>query len=149
MANRGKPYENLVALVAKALHPGAAVEVGEWVEGPDGTREIDVSVRGQIDDKQTFILIECKDWKKDVGIAAIDALDSKRHDVAADKTMISATAGSPGRSQESRAQGDHVRFGVSGRRRHHPLCAEQGVLREEIIGRTVLLENIRGRGTSS
>ena len=75
MAKLGKPYENVVALVAKALHPGATVEVGEWVEGPDGTREIDVSVRGQIDGKQTFILIECKDWKKDVGIAEIDALD--------------------------------------------------------------------------
>jgi hypothetical protein len=93
MAKLGKPYENLVALVTKALHPGAAVEVGEWVEGPHETREIDVSVRGQIDDKQTFILIECKDWKKDVGVAAIDALDSKRHDVAADKTMIVSNSG--------------------------------------------------------
>jgi hypothetical protein len=93
MAKLGKPYENLVALVAKALHPGATIEVGEWIEGPDGAREIDVSVRGQIDDKQTFILIECKDWKTDVGIAAIDALDSKRHDVGADKTMIVSNSG--------------------------------------------------------
>lgn len=93
MAKLGKPYENLVALVAKALHPGATIEVGEWVEGPDGAREIDVSVRGQIDDEQTFILIECKDWKTDVGIAAIDALDSKRHDVGADKTMIVSNSG--------------------------------------------------------
>ena len=93
MAKLGKPYENLAALVAKALHPGAAVEVGEWIEGPDGTREIDVSVRGQIDGKQSFILIECKDWKKDVGIAEVDALDSKRHDVAADKTMIVSNSG--------------------------------------------------------
>jgi hypothetical protein len=61
MAKLGKPYENLVALVVKALHPGAAIEVGEWIDGPDGAREIDVSVCGQIDDKQTFILIECKD----------------------------------------------------------------------------------------
>jgi hypothetical protein len=93
MAKLGKPYENLVALVAKTLHPGAAVNVGEWVEGPDGVREIDVSVRGQIDGNQTFILIECKDWKSDVGIAEIDALDSKRHDVGADKTMIVSNSG--------------------------------------------------------
>ena len=57
MAKLGKLYENLVARVAKALHPGATITVGEWVDGPDGAREIDVSVRGQIDDKQTFILI--------------------------------------------------------------------------------------------
>ena len=93
MAKLGKPYENLVALVAAALHPGATIEVGEWVEGPDGAREIDVSVRGQIEDRQTFILIECKDWKLDVGIAAIDALDSKRHDVRADKTIIVSNSG--------------------------------------------------------
>ncbi len=89
----GKPYENLVALVAKALHPSATIEVGEWIEGPDGAREIDVSVRGQIDDKHTFILIECKDLKGNVGIGAIDALDSKRHDVGADKSMIVSNTG--------------------------------------------------------
>jgi hypothetical protein len=93
MAKLGKPYENLVALVAKALHPGAIVEVGEWFDGPDGGRDIDVSVRGQIDDKQTFVLIECKDWKKSVGIKEIDALDSKRGDVGADKTMIFSNSG--------------------------------------------------------
>jgi hypothetical protein len=93
MAKLGKPYENLVAVVAAALHPGATIEVGEWVKGPDGTREIDVSIRGQIEDRQTFILIECKDWKLDVGIAAIDALDSKRHDVRADKTIIVSNSG--------------------------------------------------------
>jgi hypothetical protein len=52
-----------------------------------------VSVRGQIDGKQTFILIECKDSKRNVGIGAIDALDSKRHDVGADKTMIVSNSG--------------------------------------------------------
>jgi hypothetical protein len=93
MAKLGRPYENLVALVAKALHPGARIDVGEWVEGPDGAREIDVSVRGEIDNRQTFILIECKDWKSDVGIAEIDALDSKRQDLNADKTMIVSNHG--------------------------------------------------------
>jgi Restriction endonuclease len=93
MAKLGRPYEGLVALVATALHPGAVIEVGQWVNGPDGTREIDVSVRGFIDGKQTFILIECKDWKSDVGIAAVDALDSKRLDLVADKAMIFSNSG--------------------------------------------------------
>jgi hypothetical protein len=93
MAKLGKLDENLVAQIARALHPGAAVEIGEWIDGPDGAREVDVSVRGYIDGKQTFILIECKDWKKDVGIEEIDALDSKRHDVGADITMIVSNGG--------------------------------------------------------
>lgn len=93
MAKIGIPYEGLVGLVAAALHPTASIEVGEWVEGPDGAREIDVSVRGEIEGKHAFILIECKDWKKDVGIAEIDALDSKRGDVGADKTIIVSNSG--------------------------------------------------------
>ena len=93
VAKIGKPYEGLAGLVAVALHPTASIEVSEWVEGPDGAREIDVSMRGEIDGKHAFILIECKDWKKDVGIAEIDALDSKRGDVGADKTIIVSNSG--------------------------------------------------------
>jgi hypothetical protein len=90
MAKLGKPYETLVGLIAKALHPDAVVEVGEWVEGPDGEREIDVSIKGAIDGKDTFILVECKDWKRDVGIGTIDAIDSKRRDLGADRTIVVA-----------------------------------------------------------
>jgi hypothetical protein len=69
------------------------VEVGEWVEGPDGDREVDVSIRGIIEGKDTFILVECKDLKRDVGIAAIDALDSKSKDLGADRTIIVGNSG--------------------------------------------------------
>ena len=61
MAKLGRPYEGIVALIGQALHPDASVEIGEWIEGPDGAREIDVSIRGMIDGEETFILLECKD----------------------------------------------------------------------------------------
>lgn len=93
MAKLGKPYENVVALIGEALHPGASVEVGEWIDGPDGEREVDVSIKGVIDGQGTFIFLECKDWKKDVGIESIDALDSKRQDLAADRTIIVSNSG--------------------------------------------------------
>ena len=93
MAKLGRPYEGIVALIGQALHPDASVEIGEWIEGPDGAREIDVSIRGMIDGEETFILLECKDWKKDVGIEAVDALDSKRHDVGANKAMLVSNSG--------------------------------------------------------
>jgi len=93
MGKLGKPYENIVALVLGALHPGANVVVGEWVEGPDGEREIDVAVNGRIDDTDQFILVECKDWKKKVGIEQIDAIDSKRDDVNATRVMIFSNSG--------------------------------------------------------
>jgi hypothetical protein len=68
MNKLGRAYEKLIALVAEALHPAAEISVGEWTTGPDGVREIDVSVRGLIDGQQTSILIECKDKSSDVGI---------------------------------------------------------------------------------
>ena len=93
MAKLGKPYETLVGLISQALHPGATVDVGQWVEGPDGEREIDVSIKGVIDGAETFILVECKDWKKEVGIGTIDAVDSRRRDLGADKTIVVANGG--------------------------------------------------------
>jgi len=91
----GKPYENLVGIIQKALHPDAIVEMGEWVVGPDGERELDVSVRGEVDGVPTFIFLECKDWKKQVGIEAVDAFDSKRADLGADRAILVSKAASP------------------------------------------------------
>jgi len=93
MDKAGAEYQDIVAIVAKALDPDAEVAVGEWVEGPDGRREIDVKVRGTVDGASTFILIECKDWKEPIGISAIDALESKSRDLGADCTIIYSNSG--------------------------------------------------------
>jgi hypothetical protein len=55
--------------------------------------EVDVEVRGDPDGKPFFLLIECKDWRDPVGIEAIDALDSKRKDLQADRCMICSNSG--------------------------------------------------------
>lgn len=93
MAKAGAEYQELVALVAKALDPKADIKTGQWVEGPDGDREVDVEVRGTVDGKSHFIHIECKDWKKPVDIQEIDKLDSKRLDLSADAVMIYSNSG--------------------------------------------------------
>jgi hypothetical protein len=93
MVKLGRPYETLVGLIEQALHPDATVEVGQWVEGPDGEREIDVSIKGAVDGKDTFVFLECKDWKKQVGIETIDAVDSKRQDLGADRTIVVSNSG--------------------------------------------------------
>ena len=46
MAKRGSEYEQIVGSIRRALDPGATVEVGKWVKGPDGRRDRDVRVRG-------------------------------------------------------------------------------------------------------
>jgi hypothetical protein len=93
----GRAYQELVAQVVKAFDPKAEVMVGEWVEGPDGRLDMDVSVRGTVDGKPIFSLIECKDFTLaktgKVGRPLIDALDSKRHDLGVDLAFICSNSG--------------------------------------------------------
>lgn len=96
MPKRGDEYQEIVGAVAKALDPGATVNVGQWVEGPDGRRDMDVEVKGTIEGRPRFVLIECKDWRRPVGIKEIDALDSKRHDLGSDETIIYSNSGFTG-----------------------------------------------------
>jgi len=93
LAKAGSEYEELVSLVAKALDPNAEIRMSQWVEGPDGNREVDVELRGIVDGKPHFILIECKDWKRPVDIQQVDKLDSKRSDLSADAAMIYSNSG--------------------------------------------------------
>jgi hypothetical protein len=95
---KANPYQQLVATVAQALDKGAQVDPESWLEGPDGRRDMDVSVRGTFNGRKVLIVIECKDWgkgkkKRPVGIEAIDALESKWRDVGADMAIICSNSG--------------------------------------------------------
>ena len=93
MAKLGDEYQEIVGAVAQALDPGASVKVGQWIEGPDGKRDLDAEVRGTVDGSPSFVLIECKDWAKPVGIGVVDALDSKRRDLNTDRAIIYSNSG--------------------------------------------------------
>lgn len=93
MAKPGDEYQDIVAAVQRALDPGASVRVGVWVAGPDGRRDLDVEVRGTLNGTPRLTQIECKDWSDPVGIAVIDALDSKRRDVGADDAIVFSNSG--------------------------------------------------------
>lgn len=93
MAKAGDEYQEIVGVVAQALDPGASVKVGQWVEGPDGKRDLDVAVRGTINGSPYFVQIECKDWSVPVGIDIVDALDSKRRDLGADRAILFSNSG--------------------------------------------------------
>ena len=96
MPKRGDAYQEAVAVVARALDPTAEVQIGTWIEGPDGRRDLDVSIRPRAAGAVSFVLIECKDWKRPVGIAAIDALESKRRDINAGSVIICSNSGFTG-----------------------------------------------------
>lgn len=90
---RGEAYQGAVALVAKSIVPSADVEVGVWIDGPDGRRDLDVVIRPKGADSTPVVVIECKDWNRPIGIAFIDALDSKRRDLGALIAMICSNSG--------------------------------------------------------
>ncbi len=93
MAKAGSIYEKLVASIISTMSPGARVEYGQWTDGPDGRRDLDVEIRGIIHGEEQFVVIECKDWKDAVGIGVVDALDSKRRDIKADYALICSNSG--------------------------------------------------------
>ena len=94
----GEAYQDLVAEIMRMFASKANVTVGEWVDGPDGRRELDVSIRGTLNNQQVLIFIECKDYTYSnkptpVGIKDLDALESKRHDLKANLAMIASNSG--------------------------------------------------------
>jgi restriction endonuclease len=97
MSKKGRPYEQVVAAVFEAFDPRASIARGKWVVGPDGRRELDVLIEGTAGGHPTKGIVECKDFNPSrtgpVGIAYIDALDSKRRDLAAQFALICSNAG--------------------------------------------------------
>lgn len=93
MAKSGLEYQQLVAEIESAFDPGAEVQVGEWVEGPDGNRDCDVSVRGAHDGHDYVVFIECKDHRRPVGISIVDGLDSVRRDLKPDVVILYSNSG--------------------------------------------------------
>ena len=47
MVKAGKIYEKLVTDILSTMSQGATVQFGQWIEGPDGRRDLDVEIRGQ------------------------------------------------------------------------------------------------------
>ena len=97
MRKKGTDYEIVVSEIAQGFNPKANVEQGKWVTGPDGRRDMDVTITGTINEEQKKILIECKDYNPNstgkVGIEIVDALESKARDLSMDYSLICSNAG--------------------------------------------------------
>jgi len=97
MGKKGSSYEKFVANVVAAIDKNVKVEYSQWVQGPDGRRDMDVYVTGIVNGKTYSMMIECKDYDVNktgpVGIEFVDALDSKRRDLNLDFAMICSNSG--------------------------------------------------------
>jgi hypothetical protein len=118
-AKLGIGYEQVVAEIIQAVDPRATAQHGEWVMGPDGRRDLDVQVTGCINGIQRKILIECKDYNRrttgPVGIAIVDALESKRRDVGVDQAFLCSNAGF---TRDAARKANRVGIGLIGVMRH-------------------------------
>lgn len=93
MAKAGDEYRELVGMVMVALDPGSAVKTEQWLTGPDGERDMDVEVRGTLNGVPHFVLVECKDHARRVGIGFVDAFESKIRDLKPDRAIMFSNSG--------------------------------------------------------
>jgi hypothetical protein len=93
MTKAGDSYRELVGTVAAALDPGSIVKTEQWIDGPDGERDMDVEIRGSQSGQSHFILIECKDHAKRIGIGYVDAFESKIRDLKPDRAILFSNSG--------------------------------------------------------
>jgi len=93
MAKAGDSYRELVGTVAAALDPGSTVKTEQWIEGPDGERDMDVEMLGTLNGQPHFVLIECKDHAKPIGIGYVDAFESKIRDLKPDRAIMFSNSG--------------------------------------------------------
>jgi hypothetical protein len=93
MAKAGDKYRELVGTVMAALDPGSAVKTEQWITGPDGERDMDVEVRGTLNGVPHFILVECKDHTRPLGIGLVDAFESKIRDLKPDRAIMFSNSG--------------------------------------------------------
>jgi len=93
MAKAGDAYRELVGTVMKSLDPGSPVKTEQWIAGPDGRRDMDVEVRGKVAGEPHFILIECKDHARPIGIGLVDAFESKIRDLEPNRAIMFSNSG--------------------------------------------------------
>jgi hypothetical protein len=141
MPKLGKPFELVVSDVVKEMDPNATVHQGEWVVGPDGERELDVIVEGTVDDGKRRIQIECRDYNPEgrpIGIAHIDALESKHRDLKMDVSFLCSNAGF---SADAIRKAKRVGIGLIGVLRQDDPRIRYRVVDEIYIRRVDFVEN--------
>ena len=137
----GKNFELVVQDIVKEMDPDAVVTCGEWIQGPDGSREIDVLIEGTAAGQRRRIQIECKDYNpksRPIGIGTIDALESKHRDLGVDVSLLCSNAGF---SAEAVSKAKRVGIGLVGALREEDPRIRYKVFDEIYIRRVDILKD--------
>jgi hypothetical protein len=90
----GKEYERIVAEIHRQFADGVTVTEDEKILGKSGEeRQIDVVLRGRVSVYPVIIIVDCKDYKRKVGIQRVDEMIGKIDDVRASAGIIVSDSG--------------------------------------------------------
>jgi Restriction endonuclease len=89
----GDAYRELVGTIMTALDRGSTVKTEQWITGPDGERDMDVEVRGTLNGFTHFVLVECKDHARPIGIGYVDGFESKIRDLKPERAIMFSNSG--------------------------------------------------------
>lgn len=91
----GREYEQIVAAIHRQFAGDARIVEDETIRGRSGKpRRIDVAIRTAIDSVYpVLVVVECKDYKKRVGIDKVDELIGKIDDVQAVMGVLVSNSG--------------------------------------------------------
>src|SRR5690349_25084321 len=89
-----REFELLIKRIHDELEPRGVVRHNHKIRGRSGRkRQIDVSITRTIGLTKVLVAIECKRWKRPVGIERVEAFASKLRDVGASDGVIISPSG--------------------------------------------------------
>lgn len=91
MDNKSTEFEKITAEIFNALRTNPNYEKVEHnviLSGKDGPRQIDVLISAKVNNLDIRIIVECKDYNKNIGPGLIGELYSKMDDVRAHKAVL-------------------------------------------------------------
>lgn len=92
--NPGVSYEKIVANIYRQFAGVAEVIENEHIVGKSGrNRQIDVALRTEVAGNPLLVVVECKDYKRCVGIGKVDELIGKIDDVGAALGLLVSDSG--------------------------------------------------------
>lgn len=89
-----KKLEEIIAFIQTELAPGAVVRHDHKIKGRSGrTRQLDVTIMQNISTVPILIVLECKQYKRPVGIEKLEAFATKLRDVRANCGVMVSESG--------------------------------------------------------
>lgn len=90
-----RKFEKVIAGIYKFAEMGASVVLDDHITGKitKRTRQIDVSVRFKHGFSDYLLIVECKNYKNKVPVKDVEALQTKKQDVGADRAVMVTTVG--------------------------------------------------------